>query len=182
MNEDKDDRLMAAAAGLATEIRPGRDLWPGIEEAIRQPRRHRWTPMLAQAATVLLLVGASSIVTYFLVHEEPRVIEVPRTTLNAEFVSLAGPATLGDEYSRARGEAASRLDRELERLSPETRADVERNLAVIRYAIADISAALDEEPDSQLLQQLLVDAYREEIAVMQKIGSLTSQVMARQDI
>ena len=182
MNEDKDDKLMAAAAGLATGVRPDRDLWPGIEAAIRQPRRSRWPPMFAQAATVLLLVGASSLMTYFLVREEPRVIEVPRTALQAEPVSLAGPATLGDEYSRARGEAVSRLDRELERLAPDTRADVERNLAVIRHAIADIGAALQEEPDSRLLQQLLVDAYREEIAVMQKVGRITSQVMARQDI
>lgn len=182
MNEGNDDKLMATASRLATGIEPARDLWPGIEEAIRQPRRPWWTPVLAQAAAVLLLVGASSMVTYLVVSEEPQVIEVPRPSLETEFVSLAGPGTLGDEYDRARGQAVTSLDRELARLSPETRADVERNLAVIRHAIADISAALQEEPDSRLLQQLLVDAYREEVAVMQKVGSLTNRVMARQDI
>jgi hypothetical protein len=182
MNEDDDDKLMAAASGLATEIDPARDLWPGIEEAIRRPRRRPWTPMLAQAAMALLLVGASSMVTYFVIREEPQVIEVRQPALSARPVSLAGPGTLGAEYGRARHAAVSQLESELERLSPETRADVERNLAVIRYAIADISAALQEEPDSQLLRQLLVDAYREEIMVMQKVGRLTSHVMSRQDI
>lgn len=182
MNGDDDDRLMAAAARLAKDIEPRRDLWPGIEEVIGRPRRSRWTPVLAQAATVLLLVGASSLLTYLLVREDPQVIEVPQPALRSEFVSLAGPGSLGAEYRRARGEAASRLESELERLAPGIRDDVERNLAVIRHAIADISAALDEEPDSRLLQQLLADAYREEIAVMEKVGSLTTRVMARQDI
>ena len=60
MNEQTDDRLTAAARQLATEIRPQRDLWPGIERAITEPapQRSRWTPMFAQAAAVLLLVGS----------------------------------------------------------------------------------------------------------------------------
>jgi hypothetical protein len=53
---------------------------------------------------------------------------------------------------------------------------------VIRHAITDINQALDEEPDNQLLQELLASAYRDELAVMQRVGSLTQQVMSRQDI
>jgi hypothetical protein len=170
MNNTDDDRLTTAASRLATEISPQRDLWPGIEEAIARPKRSRWTPMFAQAAAVVLLVGASSMVTYFVVKEDQRVVEV------------AGRASLGAEYQQAHGSVASQLDVELQRLSPEARADVERNLAVIRHAITDINQALDEEPDNQLLQELLASAYRDELAVMQRVGSLTQQVMSRQDI
>ena len=63
MNDRDDDKLIAAARKLATEVTPQRDLWPGIEDAIKQPKRSRWAPMLAQAAAVVLLVGASSFVT-----------------------------------------------------------------------------------------------------------------------
>jgi hypothetical protein len=76
MNNTDDDRLTTAASRLATEISPQRDLWPGIEEAIARPKRSRWTPMFAQAAAVVLLVGASSMVTYFVVKEDQRVVEV----------------------------------------------------------------------------------------------------------
>ena len=76
----------------------------------------------------------------------------------------------------------ARLNRELERLSPETRADVERNLAVIRQAITDINQALQQEPDNELLQELLAKAYREEVAIMQRVGNLAQQVMLRKDI
>ena len=64
MTESNDDKLAAAAKRLATEISPERDLWPGIAEAIHTPRRSRWTPMFAQAAAIVLLIGASSAVTY----------------------------------------------------------------------------------------------------------------------
>ena len=64
MTKEFDDKLDRTARQLATEISPDRDLWPGIAEAITTPKRSRWTPMLAQAAAVVLLVGTSSAVTY----------------------------------------------------------------------------------------------------------------------
>lgn len=182
MNDEHDHKLMAAAGKLATDISPERDLWPGIEQAIAKPQRSRWTPMLAQAAAVVLLVDASSMVTYVLVNEEPQVVEIIRPALHAEPAAFGGRTMLGQEYRIAHGAVKSELHRELERLSPEARADVERNLAVIQLAIADINQALSREPDNELLQELLANAYREELATMQRVGSLAQQVMARKDI
>jgi len=182
LDDNRDDKLLAAAARLATEIRPQRDLWPGIEQAIKAPQRSRWTPLFAQAAAVVLLVGASSLVTYVLVKEDAQVIEVVRPALTTQTAAFDNRPLLGQEYTRAHGAVQSQLDQELQRLSPETRADVERNLAVIRQAIADIDQALLKEPDNELLQDLLAKAYREELAIMQRVGNLTQQVMSRQDI
>ena len=67
MNEQDDDKLMQAAGQLATEISPERDLWPGIAEAIRAPARRRWSPLLAQAAGVAMLMAASAGVTWYTV-------------------------------------------------------------------------------------------------------------------
>ena len=78
MNEQREDKLTTAARQLATEIRPQRDLWPGIERAIIEPapRRSRWTPMWAQAAAIVLLIGASSGLTYLAMKDgKPVVIE-----------------------------------------------------------------------------------------------------------
>ena len=63
MNENQgfDDKLMEAARALETEIAPERDLWPDIENAIAKPSRGRWNKVFAQAAAVVLLVGASSL-------------------------------------------------------------------------------------------------------------------------
>ena len=182
MSDEHDDKLMQAASELATEIRPARDLWPGIEEAISPPRRSRWTPMLAQAAAVVMLVGASSLITYTLVKQDPQIIEVTRPGLSVDQAAFTNSGFLGEEYRLARGSVSAQLHREMDRLSPEARADVERNLAVIRLAIADINQALSKEPDNELLQELLAKAYREEVAIMQRVGTLTQQVVPRKDI
>ena len=74
------------------------------------------------------------------------------------------------------------MNAELERLSPTAREEVEQNLAMIRGAIGQINAALAEEPDNPLLQELLRQTYREELTMMRRVGGLTQHVMSRKDI
>ena len=179
---DRNDRIVASAGRLSAEISPERDLWPGIAEAIDRPRRARWTPMLAQAAAVVLLVGASSGLTYLVMKDAQPPAAIVAPDLLFEPASYSAGYALGPEYLEARSEMAASLDEELARLSPEARADVEENLVVIRNAIAEINAALEEEPTNPLLQQLLLNAYQDEFAVMHKVGGLTNRVMSRKDI
>ncbi|MDH3338245.1 MAG: hypothetical protein OER22_12825 [Gammaproteobacteria bacterium] len=182
MNDEHDDKLIATARQLSTEISPATDLWPGIAQAIAAPQRSRWTPMLAQAAAVVLLIGMSSGLTYIAVKDQPQIIEAPRTDLVFEQAAFGGRYTLGLEYQEAHGNLAAQLDQELGRLSPESREEVEKNLEMIRSAIAQINKALKEEPDNALLQGLLLKTYREELAMMQRVGGLTQHVMSRKDI
>jgi hypothetical protein len=193
MTTQTDDELMAKAAGLAKAIAPQRDLWPGIEAAIGKSvtgdtttgraGRHSWTPWFAQAAAVLLLVGGSSFVTYTLMDRQPVVIERPVAGgLVLEQASFGGQYELSTGYKLARTNLQTQMQRELEKLSPEARAGVEQNLAVIRNAIAEINAALEQEPGNALLQEQLLKTYREELAVMRKVGGLTQDVMSRNDI
>ena len=184
---EQDNKMTMAASQLATEIAPSRDLWPGIEEAINAPQQPRQMPWFAQAAAVFLLVGASSMVTYsVLKYDEANtpqpVVQLIPTNLTFERAAFGGEHTLESVYGRAAGDIESSLDRELANLSPEAREDVKRNLAVIRQAITDISQALEEEPNNGFLQELLVDAYRNELALMNRVGGMTQRVMARKDI
>jgi hypothetical protein len=185
---ETDDKLMLAARGLATEISPEHDLWPGIAAAISQPRRARRSPMWAQAAAAVLLIGASSLLTYVAVRNEasdapPQVVEVATPMgLTFERAAFGGTDTLASVYGRAGGNVESTLDRELASLSPEAREDVQRNLAVIRQAISEIAAALEKEPDNVFLQDLLVEAYGNEFAMMNRVGSMAQRVIARKDI
>jgi hypothetical protein len=181
-DEDRDDKLISAASKLATGISPERDLWPAISEEISRPKRLRRVPMLAQAAAIVLLVGASSGVTYLVVKEEPQVIQVAMQDLNFEQTAFGATYTLGSIYRSAQGNYQATLDEQLERLSPEVRADVNQNLDLIRGAIDQIDQALDQHPDSVLLQELLVNSYREQHALMRRVGTLTQRVMARKDI
>jgi hypothetical protein len=179
---DRNDSIVAAAGRLPTEVSPERDLWPGVARAIGRPRRASWTPMFAQAAAVVLLVGASSGLTYLAVKDDQPPAPVVAPDLLFEPASYSAGYALGAEYLEARSDMAARLDEELARLSPDARADVEQNLALIRSAIAEINAALEKEPTNSLLQQLLLDAYQNEFALMHQVGGLTNRVMSRKDI
>ena len=183
MNDiQRDDELFARARELSTGISPQKDLWPGIEAEITRPRAAKWTPRFAQAAAIVLLIGASSGLTWLSTKDQVQVVEVVPAGLVFEQASFGGRYALGVGYQEAHRDLQAQLDAELKRLSPETREDVQKNLAMIRGAIGQINAALAEEPDNSLLQELLLQTYREELALMQRVGGLTQHVMSRRDI
>jgi len=181
MTESNDDKLAMAAQKLATEISPDRDLWPGIAEAIATPSRSRWTPMFAQAAGVVLLIAASSAMTYIAVKGPQQAVIGVAPALVFEQASF-GSHNLGPGFQDARNVLAAELDVELARLSPAARNDVEANLKIVQQAIVDINRALSEDPDNVLLQERLLSAYRDELSVLRRVGGLTRNVMMRNDI
>jgi len=184
MTEQYDDKLIQAAGALATDIAPTRDLWPDIGAAIATPTRRRWTPMLAQAAAVIMLVGASSAVTYTVMKSEPEPAGLTIATPEMVFeqASFGSRYSLGPGFQDARNSLVAELDVELEKLSPDDRGNIETNLQLIHQAIYDINEALDADPGNTQLQAQLLRAYRHELALLRRVGGLTRNVMNRNDI
>lgn len=186
MNEKQgfDEKLMDAAAALPTAVAPGRDLWPEIKAAIAGPSRPRWGSLLPRVAAFVLLVGASSGLTYLAMRE---IAPAPgqgaiNGGLTFERASFGAEYILGPDYQDAHNSLRARLDQELDRLSPQARAEVEKNIRSIRAAIDEINEALADEPDNALLQELLLGTYREELSMMMKVGGVANAAMARTDI
>lgn len=177
-----DDELMQAAAKLRTDIAPQRDLWPGIAEAIEQPRKRRWSPMLAQAAAVVLLVGASSMITYVSVKDDGPAAVIQPPDMIFEQASFGNRYTLGPGFQDARDALAAELDTELKRLSPEARQNVAQNLRMIQSAILEMNTALENDPENLLLQERLLRTYHQELALLRRVGGLSRNVMVRNDI
>ena len=177
-----DDKLMQAAGQLSTQISPERELWPGIAEAIEKPAPKRWSPLFAQAAAVVLLVGASSAVTYMTMKNSvsPPVITTPGMVF--EQASFGNRYNLGPGFQDARNALVADLDVELERLSPAARENIEVNITLIHSAINDMNVALEEDPENILLQGRLLRTYREELALLRRVRGLTRNVMLRNDI
>jgi hypothetical protein len=190
MNEhdEFEKELTARAAALPKAVAPERDLWPEIERAITAsvPRRSEWSTVWARAASVLLLVGASSGITYLLMNKpvDPTspVAEAPRLVFEPAAGSFGSQYHLGPGYVDARLDLAGSLDEKLAALPDETRQEVMANLETIRSAIDEINRALAEQPGSVLLQELLRDSYREELDLMIKVDGVASAAMRRGDI
>jgi len=160
---------------LPRGIDPERDLWPSIEaqlepRAERAGRRWLWPA----AAAVLLVVGSSLITAALLRHDEPLVARQIPATGQASYAAAAfGPGqTLDPTYAGARAELASSLSARIDRLPADARRKLERNLAELRRASAEINAALELSPGDPLLEELLLSTYQEELAVLASVNQL----------
>ena len=183
MNENQsfDDKLQEAARALETEVAPERDLWPGIENAIANPSRGRGNKVFAQAAAVVLLVGASSGLTYLAMTKQTLYI-TPPPPLHYEQASFGDSYVRGTDYQDARNSLRGRFDEQLERLTREERDNVVKNVDAIRSVIEEINRALSNDPDNALLQELLLSTYQEELSIMMTVNGVTKELMYRSDL
>jgi len=167
--------LDTALDAMPRSVEPGRDLWPAIEARleprdVRTGRRWLWPA----AAAVLLVVGSSLITATLLRNDEPLVAQrVPAAGQVGYADAAFGPGqTLDPAYETARQGLARTLSERIDRLPPDARRQVEKNLAEIRRASAEINAALELSPGDPLLEELLLNAYQDELAVLASVNQL----------
>lgn len=184
-NLNDDAELLRLAQGLALDVSPKRDLWPDIEAAIAAPApiARRWTPLFAQAAAVVLLIGASSSVTYVAMKDQQTAgTEVVNSSMLFDQTSFANRYELGSSFQSARDNLIAELDAELQKLSPEARLTIESNLQILHDSILNMNAALEADPSNTLLQETILRSYRDELDLIRRVSGLTRNVMMRNDI
>jgi hypothetical protein len=182
--QDLDSRL----ARLAEDLPPARELWPGIAARIEGPAgspdrsrtARRWQPRQTWLAAAAVAVAAILVtMVYRGADQAPPVPGGPEMLTAAAF----GPTyQLNAGYHAARAGLAQDLEAQLAGLPPETRATVLDNLATIRRAAAEINAALGDDPSNLLLQQQLMAAYQDELAVLANIRRVTERLPHRNEI
>lgn len=164
--------LLARARALPTEVAPPRDLWPGIERGIRnRGRAGAWLRGLAAAAgLVLALAGV-------LLTRGP---EPGRSTAAGASAGTAHPAALeqaaiqkleGDYEAAASALLVALRSRQSE-LPPETVAQVEESLRTIDGALAQIRAALQQDPSQPGLHLMLAATHRKKVDMLRRVMEL----------
>jgi hypothetical protein len=125
--------------------------------------------VLAAAAVLVAVVSVS-----FLRRGAPVTVPGPAATLTP--VSLEG-TNLGaaeQEYERAANELLAALQDRRQSLSPQTLANVERNLAVIDQALNEVRAALGRDPGNKDLTRMLVSAHRKKVDTLRRVVRLST--------
>jgi hypothetical protein len=174
---DETKRLDEALERLPRSVDPAHDLWPMIEAHLqeretRSGRRWAW-----QAAAAVLLVVGSSVLTANLVRrDEARVARpaaAPAAAVEVEPAAFRAVYAPDPGYVAARQQLAAMLESRVDRLPASARQKLEANLAEIRRATAEITAALSLQPGDPLLEELLLNAYQDELAVLASVNDLT---------
>jgi len=149
--------LRDRTADLPRSIEPPRDLWPDIDRALDEPaapvlvrtiRAPRLRVPALAAAAVALILATAAVTTFFLRTSDTAMAR----KLKGMEPAAAEPAALSSE------ELLRALD--AQGLPPETMAVVQRNLAVIDVAIAELEDALAEDPGNEELARMLVSTHR----------------------
>lgn len=176
-------RIQAEAEGREAPVRP---LGQRTLRAVR--------PWLAAAAVVL--VAVSSAVTAWLVgggmDDTAERVAVEATTERpaaeadgflADATAPGEDTTLPIEARAVTAQYAPSIDRTLQvlrergdELSPETRAVVEGNLAVIDTALAEIRGALERDPSSDRLLRALADGYERKLGLLREAALLPAEL------
>jgi hypothetical protein len=173
-------RLLAHASALPRSVSPPRDLWPDIAQRLERertwswPRIVSWQPALAVAAVVVVALAA-----VVLRQQAP-------TGANIVVVASPGPGTeprlrpaavemdpglvaAEQDYQAAANALLAAFQERKGDLEPETLANVERNLAVIDAALAEVHEALAKDPASPELGRMLVSTHRKRVDVLRKM-------------
>ena len=190
-HDDMNDQALSERAGrLPREIRPDRDLWPGIEHRLGDQLAAdedepgsggtvlRWqAPALAAGLLMALVLG------YWVGQEDAfapdkggsegaslSIAATPAPDTGLQPVSLVEEVGLLD----ARRAMAAEVEAGLERLPEDARQVVLENMAVINKALDEIDTVLAQAPASGLDRQLLISMYADQLA---RLSSLQMLVM-----
>jgi hypothetical protein len=172
------EALRERARALPREVEPERDLWLGIRNRIElarapaPPRTRVWgarlsVPVWAAGAAALLLV-ATAIGSGLWLRSAPS-LDDP-----AAIRALADSLRDRDGTAGVHQDLLALLEGRREQLPPEVVAAVERNLAEIDRAIAEIHVAFEEHPENSALRFLLAEAYRREADMLAQLEGWTT--------
>jgi hypothetical protein len=174
-HDEPTGRLDRALARLPKAIEPSRDLWPAIEAGLEsRTARPRQNWGWLAAAGVLVAVGSSLITATLLREGRPEPAQVAAAVGEAPVVPAAfGPGgRMGPGYLATRRVLLRELEARIDRLPPEAQKSLERNLAELHRASAEINAALALKPGDPLLEELLLNTYQDELAVLASVNQL----------
>jgi hypothetical protein len=169
---------------LAQSVPPPRDLWPAIAAEIAKDAksagkrgryganpvtRLQWVALAAVVAA--LAVGVWVGRNVIPIGGSPsQIAEAPgaQDVITATYIK-------DPRYMRDRAELVRSLDAKMKTLPPDTQRKVTASLETIRKSIADIQAALGQDPGNALLQELLVNSYQDEMRVLTAVNQAGGQ-------
>ena len=178
-------RQVRELAGMAADVQPPRDLWPGIQQRIGDgaqdarvlPFRRRWAftvPQLAAAAVLMMVVGAGAATVAVRGLGAPA--PAPATGPVAIGAPAAQPAAFAGtaKYDAAIADLEGVLAEHRDQLDSATVRVLEQSLRTIDRAIAQARAALATDPGDPYLNVYLAETMRRKLNLMRRAATIAA--------
>ena len=189
--DEREAQLLRAARALPRELPPAPDPWPGIRARIEAGRVLPMSGVTARpvravarpwrvAVAAVVLVTASAAATMLVRRQRT---DAPPMASGETAPSTAAPAisafgrrqlvtAIFSSYDAAAGDLERVLSNRRDRLSPATVRVLEESLRTIDQAIGEARAALESEPASKDLLDLLDSVYRQKLDLLRRANEL----------
>lgn len=179
--EDPEIRALVERAGrLPEEAEPGRDLFAGIANRIRDaetspvasPAVGGWRSLFPRPVAAAAVAASLVVVSVFATLQMAAPTGPPS---DAEAAVIARSLRERDGVADVHAKVLALIDANRAALPPETVAVIEQNLVSIDRAIAEIHLAIEAHPDAQGLNFLLAEAYRREAELLERLEFFTTE-------
>jgi hypothetical protein len=173
MSDSLQKSLDGQLDALARDVKPARNLWPGIAARLeRRPRRAR--PLVFAAAAGVAGACVAGALAWAVLHGRAPTPAVEVAMSGHSFEEPVNP-----RYVTARNSLELDFRERLALLDPVTRGKIEASLAVIRQAHEDIRKALANDPGSPVLEQLWQSTWHDELDLYDHVVRTTEPTMTR---
>ena len=180
-------RFRAAAARRGAGVT---DIGSARRAGTRSAGSWNWrSPMVAIAASLILVVGSSLYLLYRWSQSSPTPAPTPSSAPSSagNQPGNAQPSVLVESIDSELQQAAAHYEKAITALEqvanasdspldPDVMTALHRNLDVIDKAIAESRVALNTEPTSRVAQQSLFDAFRRKVALLQDTIALMNEL------
>jgi hypothetical protein len=160
-----------ARARRLEDVPPGRDLWPVVARSGGRPSRRVSISFVELLAASVFIAFVSGLTVWVITGRGP-VTPPPPVPESAGVVSVStGAAT----YDRAVAELLQSIDEGRKQLSPRTVEVMERSLTTIDRAIAEASAALEQDPGNVFLSLHVARERQRKLALLRHVQNVAER-------
>ena len=170
-------QVLADLHALPAGVAPARDLLADIHSAIEfEPRtelparwrvRTLWSARWALAAAAIVLIVATAVITRAMSDGTNAPPSMAGTNPEVQLVS-AEQTVLEQKYKTAIDELQNLIDAQRASLPPSTLRLLEENMRLIDAAIRDSRAALQQNPENELINESLWSAYEKKLELLRR--------------
>jgi len=166
--------LVSRAGELPSEIRPSRDLWPGILARIDKGSSlgQSWWLQLA-AAGIALAVLSVPLSVWWVGRQDGGTSHSAHVEVELEDDTVTTRAELArseDGVLLARTDLVTAIERHRDVIEDDALQILEDNMILLDRAIGELRVALDEDPQNLRLRMLLASRYQQERKLLQKVS------------